>query len=49
VVCRSVGYLLRKDKREIVLVQSLTATHWGEALAIPRKSVKAVAAIGGEQ
>ena len=42
VACRSVGYLIRKDKRQVVIVQTQVGNQTGvmREIAIPRGMVK---------
>ena len=48
-VCRSTGYLLSKDKREVILVQSMsnTTANMADAIAIPTKAVVKVRKLRG--
>ena len=48
--CRSVGYLLGKDRKKVVILQSASdSPSFCEALTIPRGNVKKITYLKGEE
>lgn len=43
-ICRTIGYLLKKDTQEVVVVQTMSAStgHVSDSMAIPRVAVRKI-------
>ena len=42
VTCRTVGYLIHRDKRQVIIARDVNKRQWGEAMSIPTAVVRSI-------